>query len=178
MEDLNAPPTAPQNVEPTPAPENSTIKAMREQIDAKNAELKSLQTKTAELEAAKLTAERAKLDETERLRLEADDAKKQVNELSSHKATSEKLTAALEKACETELAKLSDAQKAAIEKVAAYVPISERLDVIREQAALFAPVTAPAGTVTNAGTRPGNPTAAPQDPKTINWADAVKQHTK
>lgn len=176
MDELNTPPVA-INTEPTPAPENSTIKAMREQIDAKNAELKTLQTKTAELEAAKTLAERSKLDETDRLRLEADDAKKQVSELTIHKATSDKLTASLEKACELELAKLSDAQKAAIEKVASYVPLTERLDVIREQAALFAPVNQPAGSTTNSAQRAVNQTVQPVDPRNISWSDAFKKHT-
>lgn len=144
-------------------------------------ELAAEKQRTTDLEEKLKEIERSKMDETERLRLEKDEALKYASELSPHKDRAIALEAKFTKLYADELASLPDDRREGMARLTQFGTAEERFEALIEAKKMFAiPVTA--GTVTQPAGMP--PQVQPhekkplaiQDVDKMSWDEAHRQH--
>lgn len=132
--------------------QNAAFAALRQKADAAEAGRTAAETRLAELEARAQEADRAKLDETERLRLE-------LKEAQTVRDAHGRFTSALERLYNEELETIPEEKREQVKALSNVGDWDSRVIAVRAAKALIpAPMQAQAmGSVTN----PGNPGAGP-----------------
>ena len=150
MPDGIVPPAGTQN-----DAENSTIKLMREQIDAANREkaasadaLKAAETARTEAEDKLKAIERGKLEETERLRLEKAEAETKLSELTPLRDEVGKYASAFEKLYNDQIAALPEEKRETAKALTVVGTWADRYEALQKVSGLIGAAPAAAGTRT------------------------------
>lgn len=166
----------------TQTEDTSTIRAMREQLSSSAEALKAAEKEKAELETRLKELERAKLDETERLRLEREDLQRKIQDLEPEVAqTRDRLgryESSYERMYKEELEKVTDpATKERLERMSSRGDWTERLEILRDGLALRGDAPVQEGGRSNPG---GGPPAGstpnqidPKEVKNLSWTAAL-----
>lgn len=154
------------NLSPPPS-ESNPLRQLRDQYDANRAELKATQAKLVELEAAAEESRRARMDEIDRLRLEADEGKQA-------KVQAARLSEVASALYEDELKAVPDDKRENL-RTLTFMDGDPAMSLTRLKAAkqLLPPSTVPAGTVTNPATQSG--ATAPSSPE-ISMKDPLHDY--
>lgn len=148
------PPTPAPAATAVPNPDNSTIRQMREALEAEKKRAADMETRLKEIE-------RKDLEEVERLRLEKADAEKRLNDLQSAQEKATQWEDRFKTLYETKLAAVAEDKRAQLERLSAagdYAQRYEALDAALSLLNLPTPLVS-AGTTTVPGAIP--PSATP-----------------
>ena len=152
--------TAPGAPAPAPAPDNAVIRQMRAELDAKNAEIRKFHEEKQE-------AERSRMDEIERLKLEKKELEAKVVEDEKLRNEVGQYQSKFQSLYETALAAAPEDKRPALEDLTSNGSWPDRYEQLMKAKALVGIIQpAVAGTPTEpaAVVRPAN-VAAPFDPK-------------
>jgi len=172
-------------------PDNSAIRALRTQIQTletalteKSTTETSLQTQLAEAQTKLTAAERAKLDEMERLKLELEDHKTKLTTLEQVQQQNTTLLNTINAQIEAQITALPEANQATVRDLLTAASPEAKLDQLQKiiklgnlAAPVTTPVTSPAGTPPIGVTPPGTPPppgTVTYDPKNLpGWTEVL-----
>lgn len=146
-----------------PPKDNSVIQHMRTQIDAANTKAREQEARAAELQTRLDAIEREKMSEADRLRAEADDAKRAADahsqELERLRDENGRYTSRLETLYTEELQSVPEDKRSQVEALSKSGTWDERLEALRAAKALLPPAT-----FTVPRVQPGTPGAVVDPP--------------
>lgn len=150
-------------VPPTPEPDNSAMRQIREQNSKLETQAKEANAKLAEANAKLTEIERSKLELTERLTLEKDDLSKQVAELAPLRDETGKYKSRLDAVFLEKLGAVPESQREQVLKLVGEGTPDAKLDRLEGVIALF-PAMVPAPIKAGSPANPGLPGAIPAAP--------------